>query len=141
MNIYIIMYISVASNGFIGFVAANIKGKNSVMGKCLAKHKRGTQYSLHSSCGCPNFTLWKNGASCSFANNDFDSFKTALVTSKINDKRKKEYHSIRSYEANEAVRCYRDVHNNVDIHNQYLSYGHWDYRTRRKQMWVSIITL
>ena len=111
------------------------------MGKRLAKHKRGTQYSLHSSCGCLNFTLWKDGASCLFANNDFDSSKTELVTSKINDKRKKEYHGIRSYEANEAVRCYRDVHNNVDIHNQYLSYGHWDYRTRRKQMRVSIITL
>ena len=111
------------------------------MGKRLAKHKRGTQYSLHSSCGCLNFTLWKDGASGLFANNDFDSSKTELVTSKINDRRKKEYHGIRSYEANEAVRCYRDVHNNVDIHNQCLSYGHWDYRTRRKQMRVSIITL
>ena len=71
--------------------------------------------------------------------NDFDSNAKALITSKINDKRKKEYHGIRSYEANEAVRCYRDVHNNVDIHNQFLSYGHWDYRTRRKQMRVPIV--
>ena len=71
--------------------------------------------------------------------NDFDSNAKALITSKINDKRKKEYHGIRSYEANEAVRCYRDVHNNVDIHNQFLSYGHWDYRTRRKQMRVPIM--
>ena len=111
------------------------------MGKRLAKHKRGTQYSLYSSCGCLNFTFWKDGATGLFANNEFDSSKTEFVTSKINDKRKKEYHEIRSYKANEAVRCYRDVHNNVDIHNQYLSYGHWDYRTRRKQMRVSIITL
>ena len=75
------------------------------MGKRLAKHKRGTQYSLHSSCGCLNFTLWKDGASCLFANNDFDSSKTEFVTSKINDRRKKEYHGIRSYKANEAVRA------------------------------------
>ena len=61
-----------------------------------------------------------------------------VIRAKINDKRKKEYHGIRSYEANEAVRCYRDVHN-VDIHNQFLSYGHWDYRTRRKQMRVPIV--
>ena len=71
--------------------------------------------------------------------NDFDSNAKALITLKINDKRKKEYHSIRSYPANEAVQCYRDVHNNVDIHNQFLSYGHWDYRTRRKQMRVPIV--
>ena len=83
----------------------------------------------------------KDGAPCLFANDDFDSSKKALVTSKISDKRKKQYRGIRSYEVNEAVRYYQDVHNNVDIHNQYLSYGHWDYRTRRKQMRVSIITL
>jgi len=58
----------------------HIKGEISVMGKRLAKHKRGTQYSLHSYCGCLNFTLWKDGASCLFANNDFDSSKTELVT-------------------------------------------------------------
>ena len=61
-----------------------------------------------------------------------------VIRAKINDKRKKEDHGIRSYEANEAVRCYRDVHN-VDIHNQFLSYGHCDYRTRRKQMRVPIV--
>ena len=44
---------------------------------------------------------------------------------------------IRSYKANEALRCYRQVHNNVDVHNQWSSYGHWDFRTRRKQMRVS----
>ena len=71
--------------------------------------------------------------------NDFDSNAKALITLKINDKRKKEYHSIRSYPANEAVQCYRDVHNNVDIHNQFLSYGHWDCRTPRKQMRVPIV--
>ena len=109
------------------------------MGKRLQKHKRGTQYTLHSSDGSLNLTLWKDGASVLFADNDFDSNAKALITSKINDKRKKEYHGIRSYEANEAVRCYRDVHNNVDIHNQFLSYGHWDYRTRRKQMRVPIV--
>ena len=109
------------------------------MGKRLDKHKRGTQYTLHSSEGSLNLTLWKDGASVLFADNDFDSNAKALITSKINDKRKKEYHGIRSYEANEAVRCYRDVHNNVDIHNQFLSYGHWDYRTRRKQMRVPIV--
>ena len=82
--------------------------------------------------------LWKDGACVLFADDDFDSDAKALITFKINDKRKK-YHGIRSYEANEAVRWYRDVHNNVDIHNQFLSYGHWDYRTRRKQMRVPIM--
>ena len=43
---------------------------------------------------------------------------------------------VRFYQANEAVRCYRDTHNNVDIHNQYMDYGSFDYRTRRKQMKV-----
>ena len=27
---------------------------------------------------------------------------------------------------------------NVDIHNQFCAYGHWDYRTRRKQMRVPL---
>ena len=89
--------------------------------------------------GSSNLTLWKDGAPVLFADNDFDAGAKALITSKINDKRKKEYHGIPSYGANEAVRCYRDAHNNVDIHNQYLSYGHWDYRTHRKQMRVPIM--
>ena len=44
------------------------------------------------------------------------------------------YYSIKA----EAVRCYRCVHNSVDIHNQLAAYGNWDYRTRRKQMRVPI---
>ena len=51
---------------------------------------------------------------------------------------KRVYHERRSYQANEAIRCYRYVQNNVDIHNQFCAYGHWDYRTRRKQMRVSV---
>ena len=43
----------------------------------------------------------------------------------------KKYHGIRGHEANQDLRCYRDVHNNVDINNQYVSYGHWNYHTRR----------
>ena len=39
-----------------------IKGKNSAVGKKLSKHKRGTQYTLHSSDGTLNFTLWKDGS-------------------------------------------------------------------------------
>ena len=94
------------------------------MGKRLDKHKRGTQYTLHSNEGSLNLILWKDGASVLFVDNDFDANAKALITSKINDKRKKQYHGIRSYETNEAVRCYRDVHKNVDIHNQFLSYGY-----------------
>ena len=103
--------------------------------KRLDKHKRSTQYMLHSNEGSLNLILWKYGASVLFVDNDFDANAKALITSKINDKRKK-YHGIRSNEANEAIRCYKDVHNNVNIHNQYLSYVYWDYRTRRKQMGV-----
>ena len=106
------------------------------MGKKIAKHKRGTQYTLHSSDGSVNFTLWNDGAPVLFADNDFDANATADITGTIYNKKKKEYKGVRSYKANEAVRCYRQVHNNVDLHNQLIAYGHWDYRTRRKQMRV-----
>ena len=52
--------------------------------------------------------------------------------------KKKEFKGRRAYAANDAVRCYRCVHNSVDIHNQLAVYGNWDYRTRRKQMRVPI---
>ena len=52
------------------------------------------------------------------------------------EQKEKIYHGRRLYKANEAIRCYRDTHNNVDIHNQLCAYGSWDYRTRRKQMRV-----
>ena len=71
-----------------------------------------------------------------FADNDFDANEKASISGKIWVKSKKEFKGRRKYEANEAVRCYRHTHNNVDIHNQWLAYGHWDYRTRRKQMRV-----
>ena len=75
-----------------------------------------------------------------FADNDFDAKATANITGKINEKKgdRKEYKGVRAYKAPEAVRCYRYTHNNVDVHNQFLAYGHWDYRTRRKQMRVPI---
>ncbi len=113
-----------------------IKGKKPTMGKLISKHKRGTQYTLHSSDGSVNFTLWSDGAPVLFADNDFDANSKNNITGKIYNKKKKEFKGVRSYQANEAVRCYRKVHNNVDIHNQYISYGHWDYRSRRKQMRV-----
>ena len=113
-----------------------IKGKNSAVGKKLSKHKRGTQYTLHSSDGTLNFTLWKDGSVVLFADNDFDANVVADICGKIWNKKKKLYHGKRTYKANEAIRCYRDTHNNVDIHNQLCAYGNWDYRTRRKQMRV-----
>ena len=109
-----------------------IKGKKSTMGKL----KHGTQYTLHSSDGSVNSTLWSDGAPVLFADNDFDANSKNNITGKIYNKKKKEFKGVRSYQTNEAVRCYRKVHNNVDIHNQYISYGHWDYRSRRKQMRV-----
>ena len=113
-----------------------IKGKNSTMGKLISGHKRGTQYTLHSNDGSLNFTLWADGAPVLFCDNDFDAKAVDTITGKIYNKKKNEYKGVRSYQANEAVRCYRDTHNNVDIHNQYMAYGNWDYRTRRKQMRV-----
>ena len=117
-------------------VPHDIKGKNSAVGKLLSKHKRGSHFNLHSSCGSLFFNLWLDGAACLFANNDFDSNAMGTVTGQIHNKSKGEYHGRRSYQANEAIRCYRHVHNNVDIHNQFCAYGHWDYRTRKKQMRV-----
>ena len=96
--------------------------------------KRGMQYTLNSSDDSVNLTLWNDGAPVLFADNDFDSNAKEHIMGKIYYKKKKEFKGVRSYEANEAVRCYRHVHNNVDVHNQFISYGHWDYRTRRKQM-------
>ena len=58
-----------------------------------------------------------------FADNDFDSNAKENITGKIYYKKKKEFKGVRSYEANEAVRCYRHVHNNVDIHNQFIAYS------------------
>ena len=95
----------------------DIKGKNSAVGKLLSKHKRGSHFNLHSSCGSLFFNLWLDGAACLFANNDFDSNAMGTVTGQIHNKSKGEYHGRRSYQANEAIRCYRYVHNNVDIHN------------------------
>ena len=43
------------------------------MGKKLSKHKRESQYTLHSSDGTLNFTLWKDGSVVLFADNDFDA--------------------------------------------------------------------
>ena len=115
-------------------VPRDIKGKTSALGKVIGKHKRGTQYTLCSNEGSNNMTLWYDGAPVLFADNDFDGSATADITGKIYSKKKKEFKGVRSYKANEAVRCYRHTHNNVDIHNQYISYGHWDYKSRRKQM-------
>lgn len=120
----------------VSCVPSVIRGKGSDVGKKLLKHKRGTQYTLHSSDGSLNFTLWKDGSIVLFADNDFDASVVADISGKIWNKKKKIYHGRRTYKANEAVRCYRDTHNNVDIHNQLCAYGHWDYRTRRKQMRV-----
>ena len=47
------------------------------MGNKIAKHKRGTQYTLHSSDGSVNFTLWNDGAP---ADNDFDANATSDIT-------------------------------------------------------------
>ena len=115
-----------------------IKGKKSKLGKAIAKHKRGTDYTLHSSDGSLNLTMWYDGVPVLFPDNDFDTGARESITGKIYNKQKREYKGVRSYQANEAVRCYRDTHNNVDIHNQSMAYGHWDYRTRRKQMTVPI---
>ena len=112
-----------------------------VVGKMLLKHKRGTQYTLHYSDGSLNFTLWKDGSIVLFADNDFDASVVADICGQIWNKKKKIYHGRRTYKANEAVRCYRDTHNNVDIHNQLCAYGHWDYRTGRKQMRVPNLQL
>ena len=117
---------------------SDIKGKKSAIGKLLEAHKRGTQSTLHSSDGSINFTLWKDGSSVLFADNDFDASSVANITGKIYNKKKKEFKGRRAYAANDAVRCYRCVHNSVDIHNQLAAYGNWDYRTRRKQMRVPI---
>ena len=117
-------------------VPRDIKGKTSALGKVIGKHKRGTQYTLYSNEGSNNMTLWYDGAPVLFVDNDFDGSATADITGKIYSKKKKEFKGVRSYKANEAVRCYRHTHNNVDIHNQYISYGHWDYKSRRKQMRV-----
>ena len=114
----------------------DIKSKKSRLGKLIAKHKRGSQYTLHSSDGSINLTLWKDGAPVLFADNDFDAQSTETISGKIWVKSKKEFKGRRKYAANDAVRYYRKTHNNVDIHNQFLAYGHWDYRTRRKQMRV-----
>ena len=111
------------------------------MGKLISKHQRGTQYTLHSNDGSLNFTLWSDGAPVLFCDNDFDAKAVDNITGKIYNKKKNEYKGVRSYQANEAVRCYRDTHNNVDIHNQYMAYGSWDYRTRRKQMRVQFQTV
>ena len=68
--------------------------------------------------------------------NAFDSKTKALV----DDKRKK---NIMAFKAMKQMKLCgvieTDVHNNVDIHNQYVSYGHWDYRSRRKQTRVPIM--
>ena len=103
---------------------------------CLMFCKRSTQYTLYSNEGSNNMTLWYDGAPVLFVDNGFDGSATADITGKIYSKKKKEFKGVRSYKANEAVRCYRHTHNNVDIHNQYISYGHWDYKSRRKQMRV-----
>ena len=66
------------------------------MGKRLDKHKRSTQYTLHSNEGSLNLILWKDGASVLFADNDFDANAKALITSTINDKHKK---NIMTFEA------------------------------------------
>ena len=120
----------------VSCVPNEIKGKKSAIGKLLQAHKRGTQSTLHSNDGSINFTLWKDGASVLFADNDFDAASVANITGNIYNKKKKEFKGKRAYAANDAVRCYRCVHNNVDIHNQLGAYGSWDYRTRRKQMRV-----
>ena len=64
-----------------------------------------------------------------------------IVSWNICNKKQKIYRGRRLYKANEAIRCYRDTHNNVDIHNQLCAYGSWDYKTRRKQMRVPHHTL
>ena len=122
----------------VSCVPSEIKGKKSAIGKLLETHKRGTQSTLHSSDGSINFTLWKDGSSVLFADNDFDASSVANITGKIYNKKKKEFKGRRAYAANDAVRCYRCVHNSVDIHNQLAAYGNWDYRTRRKQTRVPI---
>ena len=71
-----------------------------------------------------------------FADNDFDCEAKENITGKIYNKRKKEYSGVRAYQANQPVRCYRYVHNNVDLHNQAGAYGGKGIRTRRKQMRV-----
>ena len=81
-----------------------------------------------------NLTLWNDGAPVLFADNDFDSDEVADISGKIY--KKNEFKGLRSYKANEAVRCYRQFHNNVDIYNQFIADGYWDYRRRRKQMLV-----
>ena len=83
-------------------------------------------------------TLWKDGSSVLFADNDFDASSVANITGKIYNKKKKEFKGRRAYAANDAVRCYQCVHNSVDIHNQLAAYGNWGYRTCRKQMRVPI---
>ena len=109
----------------------------------IGKHKRGSQYTLHSSHGSINLTLWNDGASVLFADNDFKADTISRITGKIysilDDKRKKEFKGVRYYFANGAVRCYRYVHNDVDLHNQFIEYEHCDFRTRRKQMRVLLI--
>ena len=90
----------------------------------------------YSNDGTLNFTLWKDGSVALFSDNDLDANVVADICGKIWNKKKKLYHGKRTYKANKAIRCYRDTHNNVDIHNQLCAYGNWDYRTRRKQMRV-----
>ena len=122
---------------YVSCIPPRIKGKKSSLGKAIAKQKRGTQYTLHSNDGSMNLTLWGDGASCLLADNDFDANATADITGMIYNNKKGEYKGVHSYKANEAVRCYRQVHNNVDVHNQWSSCGHWEFHTRRKQMRVS----
>ena len=50
------------------------------MGNKIAKHKRGTQYTLHSSDGSVNFTLWNDGTPVLFADNDFNANATSDIT-------------------------------------------------------------
>ena len=94
-------------------------------------------------CGYPHCCEYhdSSGAPVLFCDNDSDAKAPDNITGKIYNKKKNEYKGVRSYQANEAVRCYRDTHNNVDTHNQYMAYGSWDYRTRRKQMRVQFQTV
>ena len=91
-----------------------------------------------SSDGSINFTLWKDGSSILFVDNDFDASSVANITGKIYNKKIKKFNGRRAYAANDAVSCYRCVYNSVDIYNQPAAYGNWDRRTRPKHMRVPI---
>ena len=121
---------------------------------------------LHSDDGCLNFTLWNDSNSCLFADNDFPAKVGGSVARKIHDKKKGVWSGLQKYLATLPILCYQRCSNDTDIrilisveqwiknryiennqkvlqysgiHNQFCSYGNWDFKTQRKQNRVILI--